>query len=145
MKTRALVYYFEWSFVLHLIWENVQAPLFEGYTSLRQHFLVCLYGTATGDMFFMAVIYLVLVAVHRDGWWVAHKECYGHVATWIIPVVVGILLAVSFELWAVYVAHRWVYGVMPLVPIIGVGVMPVLQMIFVPLATIALVRRMSKT
>lgn len=145
MKTRALISYFGWSFVLHLIWESAQAPLFDGYTSFWQHFFVCLYGTATGDMFFMAVIYLVLVAVHRDGWWVAHKECYDHVATWIIPVVVGTLLAMSFELWAVYVAHRWVYGVMPLIPIVGVGVTPVLQMIFVPLATIALAHRRTKT
>ena len=47
---------------------------------------------------------------------------------------IGVLLAVSFELWAIYAVRRWEYGSMPLIPIIGVGITPVLQMVIVPLA-----------
>lgn len=54
---------------------------------------------------------------------------YSHPATWVIPALVGCLLAVSFELWAVYAVQRWQYGIMPLIPVIRVGVTPVLQMV----------------
>jgi hypothetical protein len=56
----------------------------------------------------------------------------------VLPLIIGPLLAVSFELWAIYVEERWVYGErMPLIPVIGVGVFPLVQMIVIPTACIA--------
>ena len=66
------------------------------------------------------------------------RSAFAHPATWIVPLVIGILLAVSFELWAVHAVNRWTYSSMPLVPIIHVGITPVLQMVFIPLAATAL-------
>lgn len=142
---RALLSYFGSSFLLHLLWENAQAPLYQGYTSFPQHFWICLKATATGDMFFMVFLYLLLAVMHQDFFWPLEKSAYRHPATWLLPVVIGVLCAMSFELWAVYVTHRWTYAAMPLLPIIGIGLTPVLQMVAVPLMTLGITERASSS
>lgn len=121
------------SFLLHLLWENAQAPFYEGYESFAQHFWICFWGTLTGDMVFMGVIYTILAVVHRNFFWLGSRDAYLRPVTWFFPPVIGVLLAVSYELWAVYSAHRWAYANMPLIPVLEVGVFPVLQMVVVPL------------
>lgn len=130
--------YFSLAFLLHLLWENSQRPLYGQFVSVWKHFPECLICAATGDMLFMLIVYLTAAAVHRDLWWVINAPAFRHPATWITSALVGILLAVSLELWAVYVEGRWAYGGMPLLPIIPVGLTPVLQMIVVPSLTLFL-------
>lgn len=142
-KISGFILFFVASFVLHLVWENFQAPLFEGFSSFGQHFPRCLFATATGDMIFMLIIYLSLAIAHKNFWWVNDRRAYTKAATWFLPVLIGVLIAVGFELWAVYVDHRWVYGSMPLIPFVKVGLTPVLQMILVPLAVIGWMRRFA--
>jgi hypothetical protein len=133
--------YFGSSFLMHLIWENAQMPLFEsGNASLWDVFTMCLFATATGDMLFMLTLYLTVAVIHKKAWWLSDRSAYSHPATWIVPLIVGVLLAVSFELWAVHAVHRWKYSSMPLVPVIQVGLMPVLQMVVIPLAAMAMCR-----
>ena len=131
--------YFGSSFVMHLIWENAQMPLFEtGDASLWDVFAMCLFATATGDMLFMLTLYLTVAVIHKKLWWLSDRAVYSHPATWVVPLLIGVLLAVSFELWAVHAVQRWQYSSMPLVPIIHVGVTPVLQMMLIPLAATGL-------
>ena len=111
-------------------------PLYEGFTSLQEHFWICLKATATGDMLFMLTIYMALAFVHRDPFWVADRSVFGHPATWVLAVLIGALLGISFELWAIHVSHRWTYAGMPVLPVLRIGIMPVLQMIVVPLLTL---------
>lgn len=137
-----LITFFLGSFLLHLLWENAQAPLFEGYVSFGQHFPICLRGTLTGDMLFTLVIYLTLALVHRDWWCLSNPQTYRHPATWLLPVTIGLLLATSFEFWAMYVAQRWTYTpAMPIVPILGIGLTPLLQMVLLPLLTLLLTKK----
>lgn len=134
---RPLAAFFGSSFVLHLLWENLQAPLYSCYQSFWQCFWICLYATATGDMIFMLTIYAALAVIHRDWQWVRDPGAYRHPATWILAVGIGLILAVSFELWAVHVAHRWQYTeFMLIVPFVQIGLTPVLQMIIIPLLAI---------
>lgn len=133
----ALGRYFGLGLLLHFAWEMAQMPLF---ALPRQTFWepvgMCLFAAVTGDTLFMALIYAMLAVTHRHPLWIVERAAYRHPATWIQPVILGVLLAVSFELWAVHIEHRWVYGAMPLVPILHVGWTPVLQMIAVPLAVL---------
>ncbi|HAI98319.1 TPA: hypothetical protein DCL30_02100 [Candidatus Peribacteria bacterium] len=119
------------SFILNLFWENLQAPLYAGFTSFHEHFWIC-FKAAGGDLLFMLVIYAALAIIHRDPFWISNRQTYAHPATWIITPLIGALLAVAFELWAVYVAHRWQYAAMPLIPVVATGLLPVLQMIVIP-------------
>lgn len=132
------------SFFLHLLWENLQAPLYAGFTSFRDHFWIC-FKAAWGDLFFMALIYVALVAVHRDPYWIANRAAYSHPSTWIVALLIGTVLAVGFELWAVYVDHRWQYAeAMPLIPTLQIGLIPVLQMLVIPLVILLFTARFSR-
>ena len=45
----------------------------------------------------------------------------------------GLVIGVSVEWGAVFIARRWAYTArMPLVPVLGVGVAPVAQMLVLP-------------
>ena len=131
----AMLTYFGGSFFLHLLWENLQAPLYAGYISFSQHFLMCFKATATGDMLFMLLIYLVLATVHQDLFWADKRQVYEHPVTWTLTAIIGGLQGISCEYWAL-TSHRWQYDAMPLLPILHVGIFPVLQMIFVPTLTL---------
>ena len=113
-------------------------------TSFWGDFAMCLLATATGDVLFMLIIYVTLAVIHRRIGWIAQRNVYSHPATWLIPVVIGVLLAVSFELWAVHAVGRWQYGSMPLIPVIKVGVTPVLQMIVIPLVSLVAARTQAR-
>lgn len=127
--------YFVLSFVLHFVWEHLQMPLYDlPPMTFWEGIWMCLFATATGDMLFLLVIYTTVALVHRDWFWVSRRDCFRHPATWLLPVLIGGLLAVSFELWAVYTVHRWNYGSMPLLPVIRVGLTPFLQMTLLPIA-----------
>lgn len=142
---RSLLIYFGITFVLHLLWENAQSPLYDGFASFAQHFVMCLYATATGDMIFMAVIYLALATAFSDPDWLRRPGLLHRAATWTLPLVIGPLLAVSFELWAIHVEERWVYGdLMPIVPVLQIGLSPLAQMVVIPSATVALAHGILK-
>lgn len=143
---KPVIAYFSSSFVLHLIWENAQMPLFEsGDNSAWQNFLMCLWATATGDMVFTLTLYLTVALIHRSIWWSFDRASYSHPATWIVPVIIGVLLAVSFELWAVHATNRWVYRSMPIIPVLQVGLTPVLQMTLIPLVATLCASRFTKS
>lgn len=139
----AFTAFFGGSFLLHLLWENLQAPLYAGFVSYRAHFWICFKATG-GDLLFMLILYAALAVVHRSPFWLADRAAYEHPATWTIVPFIGVLLAVGFELWAVYVAHRWQYGQeMPLIPLLLIGLTPVLQMIVIPLLALSFARLAS--
>ena len=141
---RSLASYFGIGFLLHLAWENLQAPLYINFLSYAQHFEACLRATATGDMFAMLLIYLSLAIIHQRLFWLTDKSVYRHPATWIIPIFIGVMIAVIFELRAVYATQSWQYtDTMPLVPFLQIGITPVLQMIIIPPLTILLTRKIS--
>jgi len=132
---KPVIAYFVSSFALHLIWENAQRPLFEsGDNTAWENFTMCLSATATGDMLFMLMLYLTVALIHRSVWWACDRSSYSHPATWIVSAIIGVLLAVSFELWSVHATDRWVYSSMPIIPVLKVGLTPVLHMLLVPLA-----------
>jgi hypothetical protein len=125
----------------------MQIPLYAGFeeTPLREHFWIC-FKAAGGDLLFMLTIFAALAVMHRDIFWLSDAAAYAHPATWIITLIIGVLLAVSFELWAVHVAERWQYAdAMPLLPVVQVGLTPVLQMLLIPVATLLLTSRFSRS
>ncbi len=99
---------------------------------------MCFKATATGDMLFMLTLFATIATIHEDIWWLSNRESYLHPATWVVQIVIGVLLAISFELWAVHAVNRWVYDSMPLVPVLVVGISPILQMTFIPVASTAI-------
>jgi len=111
------------AFVLHVIWENMQAPLFQGYVSFIAHFPMCLVGTV-GDVAITLFVYFIVALLKNDFNWIAtlNKKDI------IILVVIGFLIAVGIE-WRALLFGRWAYAdAMPIIPYLKVGLLPILQM-----------------
>lgn len=115
------------SFALNLVWENLQAPLYQGYANFWNHFPVCLWGTI-GDVIIVLLLYFAFAAWHRDWYWIKTLSGWSVFTLGILGLVIGI----GIEQWAVASA-RWAYTqAMPILPGLRVGLWPVLQMMILP-------------
>lgn len=116
------------SLVLNLAWENLQAPLYQGYSNFWQHLSICSIASL-GDVLIILILYFVLAIVNRDMLWIS-KMNRADVAGLIV---LGALVAIGIEKWALD-TERWQYtSAMPLIPYIEVGLLPVLQLAALPL------------
>ena len=124
------------SFLLNIAWENLQAPLYQGYSNFWQHLPICSIASL-GDVLIILLLYLVLAIINKDILWVA-KISKREV---IILIVLGVLVAVGIEKWAL-TTLRWQYtSTMPLIPFVEVGLLPIFQMGILPLFTFYVSRR----
>ena len=93
---------------------------------------------AAKDALITVALYLIVGMVVRNVGW-GRRFNYRRL---MFLCVLGFLWAVGIEYHAVMVAHRWVYSAaMPLLPALKVAVVPVVQMMLVPLAAIWLTRK----
>ena len=122
--TKPIIFLTLTAFVLHLIWENAQAPLFAGYSSFGQHFLICSLSTI-GDVVFTAIVYLGIAMLKNDFGWIVRLRKNDV----FVLVVVGFFFALGIE-WRALLFGRWGYAdTMPIIPYFQVGLTPILQMI----------------
>lgn len=127
--------------LLNFAWEILQAPLFVGMAEMphAQVTKACLQATF-GDAVIMLFAHgVVAVAVRSRRWMLASKG-------WQLPsfIAVGVSITAAIEWLATrgYWMAGWNYlPTMPLVPGTGIGLMPLLQWIVVPLLTVWFVKR----
>lgn len=123
--------------VLNYIWDVSQAVLYVGMISIAAISWHC-FVAALGD----GVIVLV---IHAAGWLVFGKPgWFVHPRAAQIVFLLGfdLAIAVAVEWAAVYWLHRWSYtSQMPLIPGLGIGVTPVLQMLVLPAAVSKVVNK----
>lgn len=134
----------EWVFafyalLLHFFWEMLQTPFFAGMAAMA-HWpatLFCLQATL-GDVAITLVACLSAAAAARDrGWFIAP----GRVEL-LLYMSSGLALTLALELHAVHWGKRWAYSAaMPVVPGVGVGLVPIVQWLVVPLVVLFVVRR----
>lgn len=126
------------TFLFHFAWEILQTPLFAKMSGAShwQATLVCLQATF-GDVGIGLASFAVATSWDRTTTWFIKPSsgafnCY--VAT-------GVLITIAFEWYAVYWAGRWAYSeLMPILPILRVGIAPLLQWIIVPPAVLYFLR-----
>ena len=125
MKIKYIIILIFVAFLLNIIWENLQAPLFAGYSSFGQHFPICFIGTI-GDIVFTAVVYFSIALLKNDFGWIMRlgkKDI-------LVLAAIGFFFALGIE-WRALLFERWSYtDVMPIIPYFQVGLTPILQMIF---------------
>ena len=125
------------SFVFHFAWEILQAPLFAGMSDARHWTatLFCLKATV-GDVVIAAVSFAVAAWLGNTiAWFVnpSRRATAAYIAT-------GVLITVLFEWYAVW-EGRWGYSdLMPIIPLLRVGLSPVLQWVLVPFGVIYFLR-----
>lgn len=126
MKTKYVIRLGVIAFLLHIIWENAQAPLYASYQSFSQHFLICFVGTI-GDV---GITLFILGFV-----WLLKKDVAKTNVDFLALAITGFIVAVAIEQNALFVG-KWNYAsAMPVIPWILVGLTPIVQMtILLPLS-----------
>ena len=134
--------FFAFAVLLNFPWEFLQVPLFEGMADASHWDAIRICTRATlGDGLIMLVAYWVTAAAWRDRRWFLHPR-----PIWLVAFVgVGVAVTVSLEQLAL-VSDRpdwgWRYAEsMPVIPIVGIGLSPILQWLLLPLLVVWLVRR----
>ncbi|MDP3956266.1 MAG: hypothetical protein Q8Q18_03430 [bacterium] len=111
------------AFVLHIVWENMQAPLFQGYTSFVAHFPMCVVGTV-GDVGITLFVYFIIALLKNDFNWIATLNKNDIV----VLALIGFFIAIGIE-WRALLFGMWAYGdAMPILPYFKVGLTPIIQM-----------------
>ena len=94
--------------------------------------------TAAKDGLITVALYLLVGMLVKNAGWAKRFNRQ----RFMFLIVLGFLWAVGVEYHAIEVAHRWTYAKsMPMIPILNVGVAPVLQMVIIPFFAIWLIRK----
>lgn len=120
---------------LHFAWEMLQAPAFQAFAPTVWEGTVRCFVAALGDVLIASLAYVATALVVRRIAWPLQQGWVRAAALWLV---IGLGATVVFELWALE-RGRWAYR--PTMPLLfGVGLLPLLQWVVVPLLTVALVR-----
>jgi hypothetical protein len=118
------------SFLLHFVWEMWQAPFFADMVS-NAHWseVVVCSRAALGDAAMAVVAFWGGAIPRRSRYWFFAPRGW----EMLIYLAIGLTLTVVFEWIATGPLARWSYAPeMPLLPILGTGLLPVLQWVIVP-------------
>lgn len=126
-------------FLVHFAWEMLQVPWFTGMVEASHGAVVWLCTKATGgDVFILLVAFWLGSSVVGRRGWLAH----GSRAAATVVVVTGLAITVGFEYLAIGVLGRWSYDdAMPVLPVVGTGLLPLLQWLLLPPLILWLSRR----
>ena len=127
------------SFLLHFVWEYLQAPTYVGMTDLPHWEGVKLCTSATiGDVGIALTAFWIASAVSGSRYWFVVPGLTG-VLTYLA---VGVALTVGLEYYYTEISIRWTYSdLMPLVPPFGTGLSPLLQWLVIPQLALWFTRR----
>lgn len=122
---------------LHLAWEVTQIMAYDfPQQGLMTNLIGCLVPSL-GDGLMTLMIYWGGWLVFRDPGWILRLR----VKEYIFMALLGFALAVAIEWNALYRTGAWNYNPrMSRIPIAGIGVLPVIQMLVLPPVTALLVR-----
>ena len=121
--------------LLHFIWEMWQSRFFASMVDmpLLRHSLVCLLASLS-DLLIAAVAYAATLLLLRRSW-PLRPRWQGPAALWMA---ISMAFGIAIEQWAL-ASGLWTYAVsMP--TLWGVGLLPLIQWIIVPAATLLILR-----
>ena len=127
------------AFLLNFVWEFWQVPFYADMPTSPhwQATKVCSLA-AVGDVAITLVAFWVVVAVARTRTWVLRPSAMQVV----IFTITGIVVTVIAERVAVEKLHMWAYADrMPTLPLLGTGLLPLLQWMILPPLVVWFVKR----
>ena len=127
------------SFMLNMIWEFWQTPFFAGLAHAKHwDAVVMCTRAALGDALISLFAFWTVSACAKSRRWVINPVLWQKVTF----TAVGLLVTIALEILATRVLDRWHYAeAMPLVPVIRVGLLPILQWLVLPPLVLWFVRR----
>lgn len=115
-------------FLLNLVWELLQMPLFTESVPYLDHVGLCVFASV-GDAMMVLALYALMAGVRRDRYWIRDLR-WPEVAT---TVLLGALLAWAIEEWSLSTGYHAYRPGMPRFPGSSVSLLPLLQMGSLPM------------
>lgn len=126
---------------LNLIWEVAQVSAYDFPESNLMKDLIGCFLPSLGDGLMTLMIYWTGWLAFREAKWILKPGFKGY----LLMLGTGVILALVVEWNALYRTGAWTYSeLMLLVPIVGVGLLPILQMMILPPTVALLVQRIWK-
>jgi len=123
------------SFVLNLVWENLEAPLYQSYQGFWSHFPLCLLGTF-GDVAAIVIGYIVVGLVRKRANWLSNLK-FGSLAVFFL---FELVLAYLVE-WYALSQKFWIYtSSMPDLFSTRIGLLPLLQLGVIGITSVFIVK-----
>jgi hypothetical protein len=121
------------SAVLHLAWEIVQLPLYSIWSEPISKRAFAVVHCTLGDLMIAGLTLLTAFAMLGTSSWPRS----GTRAVWLLLLILGVGYTVYSEWLNVSVRGSWSYAdMMPVIPLLGTGLTPLLQWIVVPTAAL---------
>ncbi|MDT8436332.1 MAG: hypothetical protein RRA92_06205 [Gemmatimonadota bacterium] len=128
------------AFLLNFVWEMLQVPFFVG-VPLMPHWDAVLFCTRAtlGDAGIAVVAFWLVAGTTAAGRGWALRPGRRHVIAFVAA---GVGITAVLEIFFTRVWPRWTYSqMMPILPLLDVGVVPILQWVVLPPLIVWLVRR----
>ncbi len=130
-----------WALPLEAVWEIAQLPLYTLWHKNEWGYILYNFAHCTlGDLLILLVSFELMAWLTRDRYWFKkHVLFHGVLFT-----LAGAGYTIYSEIRNVYFTGAWAYTErMPIVPVIGVGLAPLLQWLLLPPLLLYLLRRVS--
>jgi hypothetical protein len=127
------------AFLLNFVWEFWQTPFYREMPTAPHWEAVkfCTWATL-GDATIMLVAFGAVAAATRSRTWILEPTALQVIGF----VVIGILITVVVEWIGTEIVHRWSYAErMPTLPLLGTGIVPLIQWMLLPPLVVWFVRR----
>ena len=116
------------AFFLNLAWELIQIPLYKNSSYDTNHIAFCALASLA-DVLMVLLLYLGLALIFKNPFWIKHLKPY----QFALVVIAGGVGAVLSEMRHLSLGS-WVYdNSMPLIPVVNVGISPLLQFMILPI------------
>jgi len=138
---RVQIHLFLLAVPLNLVWEVAQIMAYDFPETNLMTLVIHCFVPSLGDGLMTLAIYWIGWLLFRDRQWILHPGTSGY----LLMLGVGLVLAVGVEWNALYWTGSWAYNErMITIPFLGVGLLPLLQMMILPTATILLLQLIWK-
>lgn len=114
--------------LLNYMWELLQSPFYAGMQIDASTFGHCFIASLGDGVIVLFIYFLDWLAFRR-------RERIGPPARWRLAAMLstGFVVGAMIEWIGVYALHRWSYNdAMPMLPVLRIGLIPVLQMVILP-------------
>ncbi|MEQ9450962.1 MAG: hypothetical protein RJQ07_05205 [Pseudomonadales bacterium] len=127
------------SFLVNFVWEMWQVPFYQGLSAMDHMSAVRICTQASiGDGVISLLAFWSAAAVVRSRRWYLSLTTISALIYW----TVGIVITVVMEWLATGPLDRWQYAIsMPRLPVVGTGMLPLLQWVLLPAVILFFVRR----
>jgi hypothetical protein len=125
-QTIALV--FLTAVAINYAWEFAQAPLYEWSGESRNALWHCFVASLGDGLLVLLIFGAGWLTRGRPDWFLDPRP-----RDYLVMLIAGFTIAIAVELIAVHVLKRWTYTeLMPRIPALEIGMMPVIQMLILP-------------